>query len=179
MQGDNRQHNRKHTSDGHFRVVHDLLSMSNEAVSKDAMRGKIVALEREMLKCQQVHIEPVHYFAKGLYAREITIPKGCLLTGKIHLQEHITMVLSGDISVNTDDGIRRIVAPAIFVTKPGMKRVGYAHEQTMFLTVHACELTDVEKIEDALVVDTFEQFERAIQDGAAIQCMLKDGGEAL
>jgi len=136
--------------------------MSNEAVSKDAMRGKIVALEREMLKCQQVQIEPVHYFAKGLYAREITIPKGTLLTGKIHLQEHLNIISKGDISVLTDDGIRRLVAPVTIISKPGIKRVGYAHEETVWTTIHACDVTDVDKIEEALVVDTFEQFRKAL-----------------
>jgi hypothetical protein len=134
-------------------------------------RRKILALEAEMRKSpHQLIIEPVHYFAEGLYAREITIPKGTLLTGKIHLFEHLNIISRGDISVMTDEGIKRIVAPATIISKPGIKRVGYAHEETVWTTIHACTETDVAKIEELLVVETFEQFELA--QGTEKPCLL-------
>lgn len=131
-----------------------------EPVDPDLVRRKILSLESEMRKCEQFTIVPKHYLAHGLYAREITIPKGTLLTGKIHLAEHLNVVAKGDISVLTEDGIKRIVAPAVIVSQPGIKRVGFAHEETVWITFHACEQTDIEKIEELLVVDSFEEFER-------------------
>ena len=125
-------------------------------------RESILALEDAMRKePDQLTIEPVHYFAPGLYAREITIPKGAILTGKIHLFGHINIISKGDISVLTEEGIKRIKAPATIISKPGIKRVGYAHEETVWTTVHACEETDADKAEKLLVVDTFEEFEVA------------------
>ena len=129
----------------------------SEAVAID-LRSKVLALEAAMFEMPQLKIEPVHYFAEGLYAREITIPKGCTLTGKIHLFEHLNIISKGDISVMTEDGIKRIKAPATIISKPGIKRVGYAHEETTWTTIHACTETDVDKIEDVLVVDSYEQF---------------------
>jgi hypothetical protein len=126
---------------------------------QDVLRDKIIKLEDGMRKQEQIHIEPVHYFADGLYAREITIPKGTLLTGKIHLFEHINIISKGDISVLTEAGVKRIVAPATIISKPGIKRVGYAHEETVWTTVHSCRETDPDKAEELLVVDTFEEFE--------------------
>lgn len=140
--------------------------MSEEIVvpelAQTPMRDKVLAIEQAMLGMpeQQIVIEPVHYIAHGLYAREITIPKGTCLTGKIHLFEHINIISKGDISVMTDEGIKRIVAPATIISKPGIKRVGYAHEDTVWTTIHACDLKDVEEAEKLLVVDTFEEFER-------------------
>ncbi len=131
--------------------------MAGTAIQSDP-RSKIIAIEAEMRKQPQLVIEPVHYFAHGLYAREITIPKGTLLTGKIHLFEHLNIISKGDISVMTDEGIKRIVAPATIISKPGIKRVGYAHEETVWTTIHACNETDPEKVEELLVVETFEQF---------------------
>jgi hypothetical protein len=93
------------------------------------VREKILALEADMRNMDQVIIEPVHYFAKGLYAREISIPKGTLLTGKIHRSEHLNIISKGDISVVTESGTRRIKAPFTMVSQPGTKRVGYAHGQ--------------------------------------------------
>ena len=125
-------------------------------------RNQILALEEAMREePDQIHIEPVHYFAPGLYAREITIPKGAVLTGKIHLFGHINIISKGDISVLTEQGVKRIKAPATIVSEPGIKRVGFAHEETVWTTVHACTELDADSAEKALVVDTFEQFEVA------------------
>ena len=98
-----------------------------------------------------MEITPVHYFAKGLYAREIFIPKGTLLTGKIHRTEHLNIISKGDISVVTEEGTKRITAPFTMIAKPGTKRVGYAHEDTVWTTVHATDETDLEKIELELI----------------------------
>ena len=126
-------------------------------------RENILALEDAMRKePDQLTIVPVHYFADGLYAREITIPKGAVLTGKIHLFEHINIISKGDISVLTEEGVKRIKAPATIISQPGIKRVGYAHEETVWTTVHACRVADAEEAEKLLVVDTFEEFEKAI-----------------
>jgi len=123
-------------------------------------REKVLQLERMMKESpEQIHIEPVHYIANGLYAREITIPKDTLLTGKIHLFEHINIISKGDISVLTEQGIKRIKAPATIISKPGIKRIGYAHEETVWTTIHACNVKDGDEAEELLVVDTFEEFE--------------------
>lgn len=122
------------------------------------VREKILALEAEMCKEEQVVIKPVHYFAKGLYAREIFIPKGVLLTGKIHRTEHLNIISKGDISVVTEEGTKRIKAPFTMISQPGTKRVGYAHEDTVWTTIHATGETDIDKIEHELIAPTYEDF---------------------
>ncbi len=112
------------------------------AVSDDEnLRERIEALEATMLHmhADQIVIEPKHHFAAGMYAREILIPAGCTLTGKIHRHEHINVISKGDISVLTENGIERIQAPATIISKPGTKRVGYAHEDTIWTTFHPNE----------------------------------------
>lgn len=113
-------------------------------------RAQIERLEDEMRNCPPVVIEPVHRFAKGLYAREITIPKGTLLTGRVHKTEHLNFCV-GDITVWTEDGMKRIRGHATLVSRPGTKRVGYAHEDTVWTTVHATEETELEKLEAELI----------------------------
>jgi len=89
----------------------------------------------------------------GMYAREMTIPAGVALTGKIHNEDHFCIVSQGDISVITDNGYQRITAPAIFETKAGIKKLGYAHTDTVFTTIHATELTDKDEISAASMHD--------------------------
>jgi hypothetical protein len=134
----------------------DLMTQTVQA-SPSAVREKILILESEMKKYPQVEITPVHYFAKGLYAREIFIPKGTLLTGKIHRTEHLNIISKGEISVVTETGTKRIKAPFTMVSRPGTKRVGFAHEDTVWTTVHATEETDMKKIEADLIAPTFEE----------------------
>ncbi|MGH8207873.1 MAG: hypothetical protein ACRETK_13945, partial [Steroidobacteraceae bacterium] len=114
-------------------------------------RAQIERLERCMRECPQLTIEPVHRFAGGLYAREITIPAGTLLTGKVHRFEHLNIISEGDITVWTEDGMRRLRAPCTLVSRPGTKRVGYAHKTTVWTTIHATPLTDLEAIERELI----------------------------
>lgn len=127
-----------------------------------ATRDKVMELEAKMLQSDQIiHIEPRHIFAEGLYSREIFIPKGTLLTGLIHKVEHINFISQGEILVLTDEGPERLKAPTTIVSKPGIKRVGYALEDTVWTTVHAwpSKERDVKKIEEALVTNSFDDLE--------------------
>lgn len=100
----------------------------------------------------QVDIEPVHHFADGIYAREITIPAGTMLTGKIHRTRHLNIVSQGEISVwVAGGGVRRIRAPFTFVAEAGTRKVGFAHEDTVWTTIHATTETDLGKLEAALI----------------------------
>lgn len=137
----------------------DVMVFANQ-FDDPSLRSKIEGLEAAMMAAPgTIKIEPVHHFAKGLYAREIFIPKGTLLTGKIHKHEHLNIISQGEISVLTEHGPQRIKAPCTIVSKPGTKRVGYAHEDTVWTTIHATDESDIEKIDEALVVDTYEQYQ--------------------
>jgi len=150
-------------------VANELIDATHDACPL-TMRHKIKALEDHMLTYPQVPIETKHYFAEGLYAREIFIPKGTLLTGAVHLFEHINILSQGDITIILETGAQRLKAPQTIVSKPGTKRVGYAHEDTVWTTIHAAEETDIKKLEELLVVkshaeltaEQFKQIEEAL-----------------
>lgn len=114
-------------------------------------REQIVRLEDQLRAMPQVEIITTHHFANGLYAREIFIPAGTLLTGKVHKTEHFNIVSLGDITVWTEHGMRRVQAPFSMVSKPGTKRVGYAHTDTVWTTIHATNETDLDKLEAELI----------------------------
>lgn len=126
------------------------------------LRDRTLALEACMHQMPdlQIEIKPVHHFCKGLYAREITIPAGSTLVGKIHKHEHINIISKGEISVMTENGIERIKAPATIISKPGIKRVGYAHEETVWTTIHPTDVRDIEELEKIFIAESFEEYER-------------------
>jgi hypothetical protein len=107
----------------------------------------IFSLEKEMLSMDQLSLDIEHIFSRGVYARKMLIPKGTILTGKMHKHKHLNIMLYGDIEIATDKGTKRIDKPCIFESKAGTKRAGFAHEETVWITIHATEETDIQKIE--------------------------------
>ena len=100
-----------------------------------------------------------HTFTDGLYIRQITMPKGMTMTSKIHKTEHPYFVLRGDVTVATETGAQRIIAPYWGITKPGTKRALYMHEETVWITVHKTKETDLDIIEDQLIAKNFKELE--------------------
>jgi hypothetical protein len=147
--------------------------MSEVTVSAIVSHERVYRLEEELQKLPQVDCPVWHHFAPGLYARKMLIPKGTVLTGAVHKTEHLCIV-SGDIDVTTDDGMRRITdAHAILSSKPGAKRAGYAHEDTYWTTVHATNETDLDKLVVELTESTNQQLLGGDENKQAIANRLK------
>lgn len=98
-----------------------------------------------------------HTFVDGAYIREIFMPKGVLITSKIHKICHPYFVMEGECSVLTDEGIIRIKAPYHGITQPGTKRILYMHENTRWITVHVTKEKDLAKIEEEIIAKSFEE----------------------
>lgn len=141
------------------------------------LRSEILGLEAEIKKFLRETDTPepdlplTHHFAPGAYGRQIFIPKDTLVVGKIHKHAHLNMVMQGNVTVGTEDGVAYIQAPAVFVSNPGTKRVVYAHEDTLWVTVHVTDSQDLDVIEDQIIAKTFEEFD-ALQ-GIDTRCLLQ------
>jgi hypothetical protein len=90
----------------------------------------------------------------GMYYRELTIPEGTLLTGKIHPLDHIFTLSKGTLQVLTDDGIKKISAPYSFPVKAGTKKVGYACTDCVCSTVNTTDKTTIEEAEKESLIDS-------------------------
>jgi len=103
-----------------------------------------------------VHCPLQHVFADGVYARHIILPKDSLVVGKIHKHAHHNFIQRGHVTVYTPEGMRELFAPCSFVSAAGTKRAVYAHEETLWITVHATTEKDIGKIEDDIIAPSFE-----------------------
>jgi len=74
----------------------------------------------------------------GLYIRQITLPKGTLLTSRIHKTCHPFVVTKGAITVYNTIGDTQELYHAGHkgITYPGTRRVLYTHEETTWTTYH-------------------------------------------
>lgn len=114
----------------------------------EPMRAKVDRLEAALCELPQVECPIRHYFAPGLYAREITIPKGTAVTGAVHKTENLIVVSMGRLRIVTDDGTREVSAGDTITCKAGMKNAVFALEDsrwTNFLPNPANE-RDTEKL---------------------------------
>jgi hypothetical protein len=94
----------------------------------------------------------VHHFAPGVYMRELTMPAGLVVLGKIHKTEHLNLITQGRVSFTAGDGtVHHVEAPYTFVSKPGIQKMLYVHEATTWLTVHPTMETDLTKLEAELI----------------------------
>ncbi|MGL4649101.1 MAG: hypothetical protein ACRC1H_06820, partial [Caldilineaceae bacterium] len=99
-----------------------------------------------------VVIDAAHDFVPGLMARTVFIPAGTCLVGLAHREDHLNFC-SGDITVWTEAGMRRITGFAVVPSRAGAQRVGYAHADTWWSSVHANadDCRDMAQLERRLV----------------------------
>lgn len=107
-----------------------------------------------------------HTFADGIYIREIFLPKGTLATGKIHKHCHPSFLLSGDVSVVTEQGgFERLIAPLSMISPAGTKRIVYANEDSVWITVHCNpdNLRDIEQLEDLIIAKNYDELPSTVR----------------
>jgi len=107
-----------------------------------------------------------HYFAESIYVREIFIPRGYVLTGKIHKFAHPNFLMQGAVIVVTEQhGREYLRAPLCMISPPGTKRAVVALEDTIWVTVHhnPDNETDLQKIEDSIIAKDYEAL-KLVQD---------------
>jgi mannose-6-phosphate isomerase-like protein (cupin superfamily) len=111
---------------------------NNEVAQCDPLPtlDQIKRLQAEMIRIQCEQPKPNHFFAPGMYLRELTVPAGMLIVGKIHKHAHFLMVLRGRAEVVSAFGRMFVEAGHISISPPGVKRVVLALEDTQFVTVH-------------------------------------------
>lgn len=120
-------------------------------ITPKQLRDQIHAFEGEIRKLPPVECPVKHHFSDGLYAREMFIPKGTVVTGKIHKYTNLNIMSKGKLSIRTETGVVTVEAPFTVVSPPGTKRIAYAHEDTVWTTIHATNEKDVDAIEHYFV----------------------------
>lgn len=116
-----------------------------------------------------------HSFADGIYVREIFIPKGAILTGKIHSHEHPNVLLKGKVRVFTESaGFEILEAPMAMISKAGTKRIIEVLEDCTWITYHSniSNTQDLEKIEKFVISETYEDYTKLIESQNSLKSKL-------
>jgi len=136
----------------------------NYGGTREQMRARILALKDTLIAAAGSPDYPAeHTFCDGMYIRRLFIPKGTLLIGKIHRKDCINVVERGDVSLLTEFGTSRVQAGATAVSKAGTMKVGYAHEDTIFINVFRTDKTDLAELEAEIACTDFADIEEKMQ----------------
>jgi hypothetical protein len=122
--------------------------MSDNGMSKSDL-DKVQRFEQALLSLPQVDMQTASLIHGKMYARTIFIPAGTAVTGTLTKLDNICVV-SGDITVTTDNGMQRLVGFHVLPASKGYKRVGYAHADTYWTTLIQTDAATVEQAEDAM-----------------------------
>lgn len=127
--------------------------MSTETLTVDS--GRIADYERWAIEQPQVPIVTRHFFTPGIYAREIVVPAGTVITGAEHRTDYIAVLSQGVVSVWQEDGEPPALlrAPLTIVSKVGARRMGLVHEDMIWTDFfpNPTEDRDVDRIMARLV----------------------------
>lgn len=149
----------------------DIANLPPKGLTRAEALGKIFDLESSMLKQENPlfkdddDFEYVHWFAPGLYGREIHIPTGVVLTTMIHGTEHIAILSKGKMTIYSDQGLDVIEAPHTMITTIGTKRALYTHSDCVFTTVHLNPTNerDVPTLIKKLTFESEEAYQKTLE----------------
>jgi hypothetical protein len=128
---------------------------SNRDIIQGAAKGLIEGIKSGDILEQECPV--THRFSDGIYLREILMPKGTHIVGKIHATEHFNVVLTGKCTVITAEGITEITAPYTFISKAGVQKVVVVHEDCQWQTLHVTDKTNLDEIEKEVIVEDYDQ----------------------
>ena len=121
-----------------------------------AGRDSICELQASMLQYEQQEIPIFNHFAHKTYAREMYLPAGCALVGKLHRYSCVNIIAEGTVRVADGNGVMEYTAPYVFVSPAGTKRAMYAITDVTWITCHPAETEDLDQIEQDLIIPESE-----------------------
>ena len=137
-------------------------------INKDFI-NKVETLENAMLASEDIRIAkgnsdmfPLkHSFSEGVYIREMFMPQGGLVIGKLYKISHTWFLLSGDLEVATDEGSEYYIGPCYVNAPEGTKRVLHAVSDVIFVNVYPNpdNITDTDKLEEILTCSSYKKYE--------------------
>lgn len=136
-----------------------------------AFKHDVAELTRELAKMPQAECTLKHHFLPGVYLREITMPAGAFIVGKIHKTRHFNIIQRGRVKLYGAGHEPLVLGPCTFVSEPGVQKVLYIEEETVWTTVHLTNETNLEALEAELIEPdaSYPELDRAIERAAIMQ----------
>ena len=113
-----------------------------------------------IIKCDEIPI--THDFADQIYLRQMNMSKDQFVMGAFHNHKHIWFLMTGRVSIKSNEEIVEHVAPCYTVSEPGTQRFIYAHEDSIFINIHKNpdNTTNIKELEKTIVSLNKKEYEK-------------------
>ena len=152
--------------------------MSKKEIAVNS-REKILKLEKSLINIAdginvegdgkhvvaESKIAPIkHTFADGIYVRQMDMQQNSVVVGAIHKHLHVWFLLTGHVTVATEDTTEDYIAPCYVVSTPGVKRVILANEDSIFVNIHKnpSNTKNLDVLEKEIVALNYKEYEEYI-----------------
>lgn len=158
------QKNTKSEISKDFRTV---VTSLEKALIKAADGVTIVAGTQDKPIVSESNVVPInHFFMEGVYIREMTMRKDTVVIGAIHKHLHMCFLLTGRLEVANENETVEHIAPCFIISTPGVKRVLYAHEDSVWYNTHQnpSNTEDIKELENDIVALSYKEYEEYIKN---------------
>ena len=131
---------------------HPALTLLPEVPTREQIEAFGQFLQGLEADCAPPDLHTSHHVNEDLYGRGVVLQPEAFLVGLAHKRPGFAFCV-GDITVWTEQGRQRYTGAHMLKTEPGRMRIGFAHAETTWFTVHRNDTgsDNVQAIEDALV----------------------------
>ena len=156
--------------------------MSKNEISKD-FRSKVIKLENSLksivgnkyiitgtkdnpIVTDSEKVPIRHFFMDSVYVREMKMYKGTAVIGAVHKHLHMCFLLEGHLSVAYEEAVVEYIAPCYIISKPGIKRILYAHKDSLWYNTHKnpSNTEDIDKLEKEIIALNYDEYEKYINN---------------
>ena len=107
-----------------------------------------------------------HEFVDGIYIRQMEMKTGSTVISAVHKHHHCWFLLTGRITVTTEQGKQDFIAPCRVISPPGIKRIIYANEPSLFINVHKnpSNTRDIDEVENNVWAMNYEEYDKYVNN---------------
>lgn len=132
-----------------------------ELIENLSTKRQINRLEALIVKMPEVETTLSHQFEDGIYMRELTIPAGTICTSRTHKTNNLFFIFYGEMLIwDENNKWEHIKAIHRGQTKMGTKRIIYAIDDVLWVTVHPNpdNCRDIKELESRLYENSDNDF---------------------
>ncbi len=111
------------------------LAVMSRFLAVENYRENIQAIEQFLTTLPQAELVARHHFAHGTYTRELDAPVDSFVTGIIHKNSCINLLIKGKVALISDEGFAELTAPHVYVSGDDVKKAILVLEDCTWVNV--------------------------------------------
>ncbi len=98
-----------------------------------------------------IDLQIQHHFSDGVYARQMKLPAGHFAVTHAHTYDHLSILASGEVTVEIDNVKVIYKAPAVITILAGCNHRIEARQDAVWFCIHATDEKDPVRLDEVLI----------------------------